>query len=476
MSISLGLNTAVRALITQQQALNTVAHNIANANTPGYSRQDVQLITTEPFTLPSQNRSALAGQIGTGVTIAQIRRLRDQFLDAQFRLQNQALGMQDAVAQGLHNVEDFFNEPSNQGLANEISQFFNKWRDLTNDPSNQASRLSLRAQAADMTSFIRGAAVQLVQQQQNLDQQVLGKVDQINSLAQRINSLNDQIGKVLAVGDTPNDLRDRRDLLVDQLSRIVRITAFEDDRGNENITLGGTQLVGQNYVNTMKTQLNGVTGFRDLIWADNSAVNVTGGEMRGVLDLRDTTVAGILANLNTLAAMLLNAVNAQHQLGHTLNDTTNNSLNSATGISFFTAVAGKEAATIDVSADILADPNNIAAATNPNAPGDSGNADAIASLQFQLLMSGGTTTMEDFYRGIISTLGSQGQQADNQSANQLLLVQHIDTSRQAISGVSIDEEATKQIEFQRGFEAAARVVSTFDSMLDTLINHMGAGR
>ena len=185
----------------------------------------------------------------------------------------------------------------------------------------------------------------------------------------------------------------------------------------------------------------------------------------GMLDLRDTSIPAQLAALNSLAATLVSSVNTQHQLGF--------GLNGATNVDFFTATAGNEAQTIDVSALVQADVNNIAAATNPSAPGDSGNSDAIAGLQFQLLMSAGTTTIQDFYRGVISQLGSQGQQAQNRTDNQNLLVQHIETGRQALSGVSLDEEATAQIKYQRAFEGAARLVTTFDEMLDTIINRMG---
>lgn len=493
MSIQLGLNTAVRALITQQQALNTTAHNIANANTPGFSREDVQLVPTDPFTVPGTTSGALAGQVGTGVTIARIRRLRDEFLDGQFRLQNQSLGFQQTLADGLHQIEDFFNEPTDQGLGNELSQFFNRWRDVANDPRNQAARLALRSQAADLAAFIRGANLQLIQQQHHLDDQALGQVQEINAITGQISSLNDQIAKVVAQGDTPNDLRDRRDLLVDQLSKIARITAHETDRGIELITLGGVQLVGDNFVNTINTQFStnpARDGFHDLFWSsDGSAVTVTGGQLRGLLDLRDTTAVGLRNGLGLLAATLINAINQQHELGQTLGDTTNNSLNAATGVDFFSATLNSSplttidlndpqqilaaAATIDISGDVQLDVNNIAAAANANAPGDSDNASAIADLQFSLLMGGGTATIEDFYRGLISILGAQGQEADKLSSNQDLVVQHIDKTRQSISGVSLDEEATKQIEFQRAFEAAARLVTMFDSMLDTLINKMG---
>ena len=478
MSILLGLNTGVRALMTQQQALNTTAHNIANANTPGYSRQDVMLHTTEPFTFPSMNRSALAGQVGTGVTIDQVRRMRDTFFDVQYRQQNQGLGYWDTVSQGIHDIEDVYNEPSDQGLGQQLSQFFNQWRDLVNDPRNAATRLTLKEQSLDLTSFIRRSYSELVQQQHHLDDIVVQRVDQVNSLADQISALNDQIGKVLAVGDTPNDLRDRRDLLLDDLSKIARITAFENDRGEEMVNLGGVQLVGDNFTNKINTVVNG--GVHVPQWnSDGSTVNFTGGELKGLLDLRDVNIPGQIAALNTLAKALLDDVNAQHQLGHTLNDTTNNSLGASTGLDFFTAVAGNEAQTIDVSTDIQTDVNNIAAASNANAPGDSANADAIAGLQFSLVLgetaplaADGTATIEDYYRGLISQLGSQGEQAKNQFDNQNLLVQHIETARQSVSGVSLDEEATKQIEYQRGFEAAARLVSTFDSMLDTIINHM----
>lgn len=464
MSILLGLNTAVRALLSQQLALNTTSHNIANANTPGYSRQDVRLETTDPFTVPSQNRASLAGQIGTGVTVREVRRIRDEFLDKQFRQQNEALAYWQTVSGEIANIEDIFNEPSDNGFGKVLSQFWNRWRDLTNDPSNPAMRLTLREQASDLATFIRGTYQRMNDERRHLDEQVVTDVAAINSFAQQINSLNEQIRKVIGIGDSPNDLKDRRDLILDQLSKIVRISAIETQSGAISVSIGGGQLVGEGFLNSINTPV--VAGYHNLTWNDTGlAVTVLGGEMKGLLDQRDTTIPNTQTSLNSLATTLIAQVNTQHRLGFALDGTTTND--------FFSGTVGQEAATIDVTAAIKADVSKIAAAGVTGAPGDSDNANLIAALQFKLAMTGNTVTMDDFYRGVISTLGSTGQQAQRQADNQMLLTQHVEQARQSISGVSLDEEATAMIKYQRAYEGAARMVTTIDQMLDTIINRMG---
>lgn len=480
MSIFLGFNTAVRALMAQQLGINTTAHNIANANTPGFSHQDVIMVQTDPFTVPAMNRSGLAGQIGTGVNVTEIRRIRDEFLDKQFRLQNQGQAYWQTFDLNMKSIEDIFNEPSDNGLAQTLAQFWNRWRDLTNDPQDLGVRMSLREQSADLTSFIRTAYGQLVQKQRHLDEQIVTNVREINGIASQIESLNSQITKVVAIGDQPNDLRDRRDLLLDQLSKITRMTAFEMPDGSVAVSIGGTQIVGQDYFNPIKTQLN-AQGFNDLQWsADGSPVTILGGEIKAQLDLRGTIVGGVMQgtipsaiqSLNDLASTLVTEVNGVHAAGFGLNGLQGN---------FFTATAGREAETIDLVANIKSDVAYIAAAatdpTGSGGPGDGENARLIAGIQFALNLPVGaspfTATIDDFYRAFISALGSTSQEAERQAANQAILVQHTDQARLSVSGTSLDQEATNMIKYQRAYEAAARMVTTFDDMLDTIINRMG---
>lgn len=484
MSILLGINTAFRALLTQQQALNTTTHNIANAQTPGFSRQQAVLETTDPYTVPGATKGALAQQVGTGVTIREVRRIRDLFLDKQFRQRNETLGYWEIAGRELRNIETLFAEPSDNGLGHMLGQLWNSFRDLANDPRNVAIRLTLREQASDLAAFIRNAYAGLTDQRRRIDAQLLTKVDTINSIGRQINALNEQVTKVLAVGDTPNDLIDRRDLLIDELSKMIKITAFETDRGAVSITIGGIQLVGPGFLNEIKPTLN-AQGYNDLKWAhDNSNVTVLGGEVRAFLDTRDTTIPARIAELESLADALITQVNTQHQLGFGLGGLDVNGGAPGAGVDFFgdtdgTAASAADtdnAAKIDIYATIKAagGENHIAAAlTLAGVPGDSDNANALAAKQFVLVMSGNTATMEEFYRGLIATLGVQTQEATREFENQSTLVRHVQAAKTATSGVSLDEEATNMIKFQRAYEGAARMVTAFDEMLDTLINRMG---
>lgn len=458
---------ALRALQAQRLALDVIAHNIANANTPGYSRQVARLQPTPPYPWPGLTRGAGAGQLGTGVRVAEIDRLRDAFTDLQLRQQLALTGYHTVLADGYAQVEAVFNEPSDSSLNQQLGRFFNAWQELALNPQDTAIRVSLVESARNLAGLFNRMAGQLQQLQHDLDFRVINQVAEINRLADRIAQLNAQIGQIQGTGQNPNDLLDQRDALLDDLARIVRVAYVEAPNGQVTVYIGGRMLVHNEQAFSLTTAA-GPGGFAEPVWAEDGApvgLDDGSGELAAALRMRDTVIPGKLANLNSLAAALAGAVNAAHQAGY--------GLDGSTGLDFFVFTAGAEAASLAVAPAVAADPLKIAAALSPGAPGDGRNALGISRIQYQPLMLSGTTTLGEFYQQVVGQLGLEARQAEDQKANQEVVRGYLESRRDSFSGVSLDEEAGRMVLYQRAFEAAARSLSVLDEVLDHLINRTG---
>jgi len=452
-----GLDLALRALHAQQLGLDVTNHNVANANTPGFSRQEVALETTDPYTLPGMNRAQMAGQVGTGVVAAGIQRARDVFADVQYR--GEVSGQKQAQAQSdaLDEVEAVLNEPSGTGISDLFNKFFGAWQDVVNDPSDVAARATLVEQASALSAGFNRTAQQLTTIQSNLNDRVKLDADQINQISNQIAALNRQIVQVEALGQRANDFRDRRDQLLDQLSQLVPVVSTEQASGAINVTLGGHALITGQSVDALTTPTGPGGMYEVRFTSDNTLANITSGEMAGLISARDTNVPGYLSQVNTIATNLLNAVNGLHAAGY--------GLDGGTGRAFFT---GTDASNMAVNAAIVADPRLVAAASAPNQAGNSTTALAIAQLRQTM-----TPPPESAYTSLIARLGVDAQSAKGVLANQTVLVDLLDRRRQTVSGVSLDEESVQVIRYQRAYEAAARLITANDELLDKLINNTG---
>lgn len=460
----LGLNTGLQGLVASQLALATTAHNTANASTDGYSRQRVNLVASPPFDYPAFNKSGLPGQIGTGVTVAAIERVRDAFLDVQIRSQLALQGQWETRRDQLAQVESVFPEPGGAGLGDVLGRFWNAWQDLAADPGSTATRAAVVAQAGTLAQRLANDASQLKTLADGVDYQVGQQVAQINALASRIATLNGQIQQVTVSGDHPNDLADQRDLLLDQLNRILPVTVDQRADGTVTVLAGGTDLVQHGTVRPVAIAPD-ASGHALPVWQGGTPVSLGVGQLAALVAFRDTTLAGYRGQLDQLAKGVADAVNAIHQTGV--------DVNGAAGLPLFTYTAGAEASTLAVSAGIAADPNLVAAAAAPGRPGDGGIAAAIADLRSARLFAGGTQTASDSYAGLVGLIGSDTSQATQMAANEGLVVDQLNSRRASVSGVSLDEEATDLIRYQHAYQAASRVISAVDQMLDTLINRTG---
>lgn len=469
----LGLDIAFRSLMAHQQALEVVSHNVANVNTPGYSRQEPVFRAEGPYTVPEATRSTQAGQVGIGVRVTEIRRLNESFVNRSIWLQNQAVGKWAVMRESLDHIEAIMPEPSDGGHSKALDEFWGAWRDLSSDPESMALRSAVLEQGDRLANVIRTYSEQIATYRQDLNTQITSYVQDINDIVQEIAQLNAQIVEVRAVGDQPNDLLDERDFLVGRLSELCSITYAEDAEGSATILMGGHYLVMRDEAAVLEAVPSvGDPMLLDVEWVDRSvAVAPGGGKLGGILEARDEAISGVLASLDEIAVALINEVNAVHRTGY--------GRDGSTGLDFF---AGTTAATIRLSDDV-ADPVKLATAaadpldpSSPTGPGDGTIALKIAQVAERAVLGGGTLTISDQYRNMIGSIGLQAAHAELNEEASKEMVAHLRTRRDQVSGVSLDEEAANMIRYQRAYQAAAKMITVVDQMIETLLTMGLVGR
>jgi len=457
--INVGFEIGKRALLAQQFSLNLTGHNIANVNTPGFTRQQALMVSTEPM------RSAV-GNFGTGVEVVGIRRLRTLFLDEQYRQESQSLGQWETLSNSWGQIERVYSEPSDTGFSSFMDNFWNSWQDLAANPDSLAARVAVREQAGLVVNSMHQLAEQLKDFQQSLDEDIQKSVQYINTIGHQMASLNESIATAELTGHAANDLRDRRDYLVDELSQYVNVEVLEQSDGSYTIHLGSMALVDGADVAELRTEVveQSATVIHTVHFANSSArPEITNGKLAGLLEARDEVIPERVNELDELAVALVENINNLHRQGY--------GVDGDDGRDFFDPNT-TGASDIELDDLILQDAGYIAASLNGE-PGDNSNALRIAGLRHTLTMRGGTATFADYYNSIVGIVGVRTREAENLYQNQEALVFHIENSRQALEGVSLDEEMTNMIKFEHAFEAAARVITTMDEALDTIINGMG---
>jgi flagellar hook-associated protein 1 FlgK len=453
------LNAGRGAIIAQQKAIEVTGHNIANVNTLGYSRQIANLAANEPI-------QCGPGMVGTGVRATEIKRIYDHFLGLQINNENQHLGRWEAEKGVLERVEIVFDESSGYGLNQAMSEFWNAWQDLANNPSGNVERVTLLAKSESMATTFNSMYSSLEKIQRDIDTSISGTVEEVNLIARQIADLNRKIVDVEITGQKSNDYRDSRDLLLKELSSMIDINTFENSDGSVTVSAsGGKPLVEGLHSWDLSTETN-PNGFKDIVWVDNdgNTTNITddisGGKVQGWIEARDVTIPDYLNRLDNLAAKIISEVNALHSNGF--------GLDGSTGNDFFSGTSASDMAMNQVIVD---DVNLIAAGSSADGvPGDNSNAIAIANLQNELLMGGNTATFDDYFNSLISLVGSDVKEATANFDHQNSMVAHLDNYRESISGVSLDEEMVNLIKFQHAYDAAAKLISTVDELLNTVIN------
>ncbi len=564
MGISNGLEIATRALRAQQLAVDVTAHNIANVATPGFSRQELRFEADAVRGTGRTTRNPLFAQVGTGVIASDLRRIRDLFIDLQVRQVTEGQGRFLARAEGMQRLETVFNEPSDDGLNALFGKFWNAWDDLSNQPESTATRAAVVENAQTLTSALKRAEGQLRVQRDQTNRNVEVVVSEVNSIGTQLASLNEQISRLDVGGNAALDLKDQRDLLLDKLSKLVGVSYTDQIDGTTTVYMGSQIFVQGNTASLLSTSPNAANGgFFGVRFGDGTMGSNFGGRLEGLMEMRDTTLASKLQNLNAFAVDFMTRVNLVHRDGRGLTDPMPPP--SQPMLNFF---AGTDIGSMSVEPALVADPRKVRAAVNytitsvvptasvnvtpsgqphdlrpgtititddgagnvtiqftpdifnpappppfiPGAPepayvgtlapgevnttlipgvtltgppafgaagaasivitaapaasgaGDGSNAINIAELR---------PIFDDAYQRFVTEIGIEVQESESLANNQDALVEHLEVLRQSVMGVNMDEELVNLVKFQHAYDAAARLMSVVDEMLDRLINRTG---
>jgi flagellar hook-associated protein 1 len=614
-----------RGLIATTEGIQTVGHNISNASVEGYSRQRVEMNATSPLYEPQLNREETPGQIGQGVDVARIERIKDMLLEGRIVSEQNVQGYWEARDKYLLMMEQVYNEPTEHSVRALMDQFWGAWQDLSLNPTEMASRRSVLEKGKALVDGIHDRFARLKGVRDMVEDDVRGTVGQINDLTKQIAGLNGQIVKSQALGDNPNDLLDRRDMLVGRLSTLIDITVkYNDPAGELVVSTGGMHIIQGMHHETIELKANKTNeGYSDLIWPDTQqAIPIRGGKIASLLQLRDGDARQEIQSLDLMAVNFTDLVNEVHRRGFGLNgekgtdffverpfienaqgnydsrgtgafdstwvfrvtgsnalqgkeqiglagtltlpgrgadvsvdyrptDTVEDlitrinlsgaevvarlnsegklslkasptanpanpdfvmrglqdsgqflvgysgilkssgaagaytwarpdavqALRGDVGAQFAVAPQTHPAGWIEVNAKLAQDPGSIAAAGGVDGRSEGvGNgtaALAIAQLRTTPVMVGVTSTFDSYFADRVANIGLKGEEASRSLDTTKLVMKDLTDTREALSGVNIDEELSAMIAYQNGYAAIARFVSTFDKLIDTIINRMG---
>ena len=469
------------ALAAQTAAIGVTGQNISNVNTPGYSRQTA-VLETAPFN-PDQTPA-----VGNGVVVATIKRTYDSFLQTQINTATSASGQQSTTQTALQRIEPLFSDLGDSGLGTSLQNFFSAWQDLAMNPQGSAERQSVLSKAQSLVDDFHQISSSLNSVKNDANQSLVTITSGINTTTAQIAELNGQIRTVQQSGGTTNQLRDSRDLLIQNLSRKVGITCLEQSDGTVNVSLTrGPQLVAGGTSASLSLQSDPAnSGLSSIILSQPdgggtgtditplvSGTDGNSGELGGTLQVRDSLVNTYQANLDELATALANQVNGVHASGF--------GLNGGTGVNFFTpSAAPVPPATFNagfsstIALNITSTDAIAAAAVDPTQPGGgAGNnvsALAIADLNSKTLsLTGGSNTLSGFFGSLLGKVGLAVQTSSQDVTQSTAMLNQLNNFRESTSGVSLDEELIALTKYQKAYEGAARLITTGQQMIDTVL-------
>ena len=538
------LSTGVSALNAFQRVITTTGHNIANANTEGYSRQLVDLETR-----PAERYGD--SYIGTGVDVQTVRRSYDNFLADNYRTYTSSSSGYEIYSERVTLIDNLLADPDS-GLSTAFQDYFNAMQDVATDPTSVPARQVLLNEADQLAGRFNSLNTWLNDLHREVNADLDNMTTEVNGLARSIAAVNERIAEASANGATPNDLLDQRDHLLDQLSQLVKVTTVTQDNNAVNVFIGNGQgLVIDNQASSLQavrdTTVPGDERRLQMVSPSGFAIDVTaqisGGQIGGLMSFRNEVLFPAQDQLGRLAVAVAERTNALHTNGMDLNGAAGGDLFSvmdASGAASPIVGTGSVAVTyvdpaefqateytldytaadgwsitpantgvrqvlgsgtsfsvdglqIDVSGTpnpgdsyrlrpfrqassamelLITDPHAVAAADAGAAPdgfGDNTNALAMAQLQSDYTMIGGSASFADAYGQLVADIGTRANEASNNAAVQSALADQVDASRQAISGVNLDEEAANLVRFQQAYQAAAQVISVANSLFDTLL-------
>jgi len=445
------LSVALSSLMASQQALETTANNVANANTPGFSRQ-------RPVLVPGDSVVEGALSFGTGVVLQRMESLRDPILEIQLTQETQQHSRLDTLLGALQQMQTSFSS-ADSGIGADLSKFFSSLQQLSPDPSNVSLRQAVLTAAGNLANDFNTTAHNLQTQRSNLDLNVVQTVSEINTLTGQIASVGGQIANLENVHQDASALIDKQTTLIRQLSGLTDVSVIQTGHGIALTTSSGVPLVTESQSFQLTTQV-GTDGLRH-IFAEGRDMSgsLAGGSLAGLIEMRDQEIPGFLNSLDQLATGLTSALNIANQAGYDLNGNRGGNL-------FVPPPAGGPGAAAAMSLN-LTDPNLLAASSDGTA-GSNGNLAALLAVHDQAVAAGQKPV--DFYSNLVFEIGSATSNTSADLDASTMILQRLQDQRSSVSGVSLDEEAANLAKYQTAYQAAARVVTTINDLLDAAVN------
>jgi flagellar hook-associated protein 1 FlgK len=458
-----GIYVALQSILAQQKAMQITEHNVANANTPGFHRQEAIFKAGVPEKAMGMMQSGGVGDMGTGVLISSIRRYSLEFYDVRYRNESAMTSQYKTAAEVLKMVEISLSDTADDSIGNLMDRFFASWQRVSADPDLTTLRNVLVADAKALSSGFNQRYQGLLDVRTDKNLELTQLISEVNAVAAQVAKLNEEIGRSLASGNQPNDLLDERDRQISRLAEITGIQAHVQENGQVIASINGHALIVGNKTFTLSTS-TGANGLTQIAWDDGAEFSATTGIVAGILDVRDRVIPEQMDQLNQTARALMDRVNELHAAGYGLDD--------STGLAMFTYLPGEPALSMAVNA-ALDDPLKVAAATITQAPGDGNNALAISNIYDELLMNGNTISLRQYNGERVTKMALEAKSAITAAANHKNVADALKNQLEEVGGVSLDEEAANMVKYQRAYQAAVRLMTAFDEMLDQMINRMG---
>lgn len=463
----LGFEIAKSGMNSSRYHMNVTNHNIANVNTPGYSRQLAIQSAKSPIHSIGVVDSTNRGVLGTGSEITSIERIRNDFIDGEYRSYLSSLNYNHFMAQGYDSIEKLLNEPSETGISAHMSDFWNSLSELSSKPSDMSARTAFVQSGLSFTTLLNSMGDKIDKLSSQYSQEVTSITDKVNGLTKQIYDLNEKIKDMELTKNPANDLRDQRDNMIDELSKIVDIQTYTDESGGTSILAGGRLLVGMDSHREITVQKNEKTNELEVLWSDEKQpFNLKGGHLQAVLEVSNKTLKEVEGNLDTMIQAMANRFNDVHKAGFDMNGNP--------GLDFFVSADGGPLTihNITINPKIVENESLLALSSDPTVDGDNGNLKDLMKIKDETLIhhpTGKQMKIDEFYNHTVSKVGtvaSSHRQSYTNSKNALDLLAK---ERASISSVSLDEETANLLQYQHAFNASAKALKVVDEMLSTLI-------
>jgi len=459
------LGIAARSLQTQQTAITVTGNNLANSSNPAYARQRAEIVES-----PSTPSSV--GLIGTGSEVTTIEQIRSALVDGQIQSEASTMGYWQQQQEALQTAQADLGQQittstaggdttTAQGISGALSDLFDAFQGLSTDPTSMAQRQVVLMKASNLADQFNQASQELGSLRSSLNDTLQSNVADANSLLSDIANLNSEIStEELQSKGSANDLRDERQAKIEELSGLVKIDTAPQADGTVNVSIGGQLLVsGGSVMDTLQTHDAGGGQLVVQTATGGTTLTLGGGSMQGIIDVRDGSLATLSGDLDSLASQLITQVNTIHDAGYSLTGSTN--------AKFF---EGSDAGTISVNTALLDDPSLLQASGTSGVTGDNQVALQLAQLATQPLAGLDNQTLGQSYDGSVASLGQALSSANGNVSDQQIIQNMLQQQRDSVSGVSIDEEMTNLMTYERAYQASAQVITVVDTLLASLMD------